>query len=644
MKGKQLTYRPDIDGLRALAVILVLLFHFELGISGGFIGVDVFFVISGYLITEVIRNSVNSGRFTFHGFYVRRLLRLHPALLVTLAITLCAGFVIMDPASFIDLAGAAKYATFSLSNFYFWLNQGYFDAASQTKPLLHTWSLAAEWQFYLVWPFIVWGALKVSDRLLPWLLVVMTVVSLAACQWMLGRDSSAAYFMMPFRVFELAIGALLVFAPEKRLPGHADSAITLAGIAAIIASAFWLTSQTPFPGLAALAPCLGAAACIYSGKSAAGAVLRLRPMVFIGLISYSIYLVHWPLIVFYKYYVFRDLNLSESLTLLAVAIACGALLYFSVERVFMAKHKLVKPLGISAIAAACALSAYGCSMVISTDGLKSRVPAEYLSFVSDPRNFHIKNYGGNGYRLDAVLGDKRGKPFAIFAGDSFALQYAKGFDSELSTSGKYIESIFQHGCVISSEYTRLLNNAPRQLCRDKHAAMMKKLEGNNLPLIFTQSWEGYQGKIANSKGEMVGGDEKSYPAVVIDMVSRMRKEIGAERKMIIIGSQPFLAASNSSISCLARPRYIPQKCEDLLSYHIEQSAAYSINAKLKTFSDEHPNTFYINPSDALCRNGICRSYDNGKILYSDGAHLSVDGSMMASHKIVKNILDINDSM
>lgn len=644
MKGKQLAYRPDIDGLRALAVILVLLFHFELGVSGGFIGVDVFFVISGYLITEVIRNSINSGRFTFHDFYVRRLLRLHPALLVTLAVTLCAGFVLMDPASFTDLAGSAKYATFSVSNFYFWLNQGYFEAASQTKPLLHTWSLAAEWQFYLVWPFIVWGALKVSDRILPWLLVVMAVVSLAACQWMLGRDSSAAYFMMPFRVFELAIGALLVFAPEKRLPGGVDSAITVAGIVAIIATAFSLTSQTPFPGLAALAPCLGAAACIYAGRSSAGAVLRIKPMVFIGLVSYSIYLVHWPLIVFYKYYVFREITLTEKLSLLAAAVVLGTALYYSVEKVFMAKIKWIKGFGISAIAAACALSAYGCSIILSSDGLKNRIPVEYLSFASDPKNFHIKNYGGNGYRLDAVLGDRKGKPFAIFAGDSFALQYAKGFDSELSTSGKYIESIFQHGCVISSEYTRLLNNAPRQLCRDKHAAMMKKLEGNNLPLIFTQSWEGYLGKIANSNGEMVGSDDRSYPDVIIDMISRMRQEIGVNRKMIIIGSQPFLSANNSSVSCLVRPRYVPQKCEDMLSYRIEATAAYSINAKLKEFSDEHPNTFYINPSDALCRNGICKSYENGKILYSDGAHLSVDGSMIASHTIVRYILDLNDSM
>ncbi|MBA1278124.1 acyltransferase family protein [Stutzerimonas stutzeri] len=643
MKSKQLAYRPDIDGLRALAVILVLLFHFELGVSGGFIGVDVFFVISGYLITQVIRNGIVSGRFTFQDFYVRRLLRLHPALLVTLAATLAAGFLLMDPASFSDLAASAKYATFSASNFYFWLNQGYFDAASQTKPLLHTWSLATEWQFYLVWPFIVWASLKASEGFLKWTLVVLTVVSLVASQVMLGYDSSAAYFMMPFRVFELSIGAILIFAPEKRLPGASSSAITLVGIAAIIAAAFFLTAATPFPGVAAILPCLGAAACIYAGQSTAGAVLRCRLMVFVGLISYSIYLVHWPLVVFYKYYVFREITLSEKLALLVTAIALGAALYYSVEKLFMAKRKLIKPIGISAIAAACAVSVYGCSVVLKYEGIKSRVPAEYLSFASDPKNFHINNYGGHGYRLDTVLGDKRGEPIAIFGGDSFALQYAKGFDHELAGSGKYIDGVFQHGCVISGEYTRVLNNVPRQACRDKYADMIKKLDGNDLTLIYAQSWTGYRGILSNSQGDIVGTDEASYQLVLLDMLERMRSDIGPNRKMIIIGSQPFLSADKSAASCLVRPQYVAQECDSQLSYKVESSAPYSVNAELRNFAKKHHNTFYIEPANSLCNKGICKAYDEGKILYSDGSHLSIDGSIIASRTIVRDIIHIHSS-
>ncbi|HEP7983251.1 TPA: acyltransferase [Pseudomonas aeruginosa] len=221
MHSKSLKYRPDIDGLRAIAVILVLLFHFDLGVGGGFIGVDVFFVISGYLITEVIRKGVLQGTFSFTSFFARRLLRLHPALIVTVAACLAIGYLLFDPASFSNLAKSGQYALFSVSNIYFWINQDYFDPSAHTQPLLHTWSLAAEWQFYLVWPFIVWASLKVSERFFVAVLSLLTAGSLVASQIWLSHDSSAAYFLIPFRVFELSAGALVVyFEHHKKKPNR----------------------------------------------------------------------------------------------------------------------------------------------------------------------------------------------------------------------------------------------------------------------------------------------------------------------------------------------------------------------------------------------------------------------------------------
>ncbi|MDT8923749.1 acyltransferase family protein [Pseudomonas taiwanensis] len=640
MKGKQLAYRPDIDGLRAVAVILVLLFHFDLGVRGGFIGVDVFFVISGYLITEVIRNGIIAGKFTFHDFYVRRLLRLHPALLVTLAATLGAGFLIMDPASFSDLASSAKYATFSASNFYFWLNQNYFDASAQTKPLLHTWSLAAEWQFYLAWPFIVWTAMKISDRALPVLLLAMAAASLAASQWMLGKDSSAAYFMMPFRVFELAIGALLVFAPAKRLSGRTESMVAVSGIISIIASSFWLTDQTPFPGLAALLPCLGAAACIYSGQSKAAALLRSKPMVFIGLLSYSIYLVHWPLIVFYKYYIFRDITLTEKLALLAAAIAIGAALYFSVEKLFMAKRKFIKPLGLTAIASACAVAVYACNIVIISGGLKSRIPTEYLSFTSDPKTFHINNYGGHGYPLNAVLGDPKGKQAAVIGGDSFALQYAAGIDAELKPHNRYMSGVFIHGCILSGEYTRVLNNVPRQDCRDRYGEILSLLKGNDLPFVLAQSWDGYRGSVADSSGKLLtSSTDNDYSAILNDMLKRIRDDIG-DRKLIIIGTQPYLSLLNSSSSCMLRPHYVPQGCDKFTKYNLEETSAFRTNEVLKNFAKSNANTYYIDSSKSLCSEGVCKTTINNRMIYSDASHLSKDGSIIASKQIINDLSPI----
>lgn len=637
MHSKNTSYRADIDGLRAVAVLLVLLFHFDLGVSGGFVGVDVFFVISGYLITEVIRNAIHSKRFSFSDFYIRRLLRLQPALIVTIGLCLVAGFLLMDPASFSGLATSAEYSILSASNFYFWLNQGYFDASAQTQPLLHTWSLATEWQFYLVWPFIVWAALKLSDRFLLILLSVMTVVSLAASQIMLDYDSSAAYFMMPFRVFELSIGGMLVFAAKHRASPGIESATVIAGLLLIIGSAFLLDSTSPFPGLRALVPCLGAAACIYAGRSKAGSVLRLSPMVNIGLISYSIYLIHWPIVVFYKYYVFRDLETFEKLALLTLAIAAGALLYRTVEKMFMGKTPSIKPIGLSVIASATMALIACSSFVINEQGMKSRVPEKYLAFAADPVSFHTNNYGGSGYELNTILGESNGKIAAVIGGDSFALQYASGIDAALKGTGQSIPGIFIHGCILSGEYTRVLNNAPRQDCRDKYKAVITALQHNNTPLILAQHWSGYQGIIANSSGENVPTEKpEEYIKVILDSLNKIRADIGS-REFVIIGTQPLKNGLKSPVSCLLRPNYIEQKCESLLGYLVAESSTKAINSALAEFANSNEHTTFIDVSKSLCPDGYCSPFHSGKVLYSDAAHLSIEGSAIASKQILTDL-------
>ncbi|WP_353228023.1 acyltransferase family protein [Pseudomonas qingdaonensis] len=644
MSSKALAYRPDIDGLRAIAVILVLLFHFDLGVPGGFVGVDVFFVISGYLITEVIRNGMRAGRFTFHDFYVRRLLRLHPALLVTLAATLGAGFLLMDPASFSDLAASAQYATFSASNFYFWLNQNYFDASAHTKPLLHTWSLAAEWQFYLVWPFIVWATMKVSQKALPIVLVALVAASLISSQWMLSHDSSAAYFMMPFRVFELAIGALLVFAPNKRTVDSTDPLILLAGLGAIFGSAFLLTDKTPFPGLAAVIPCLGAAACIYAGQSAMGSVLRLWPVVKAGVYSYSIYLVHWPIIILYKYYVYREISLSEKLALLSVSVIVGAFQYWAVEKRFIQKNNTAKAIGFVGALTTSAAVAYFCVTIITSNGMPQRIPANNLKMAENPAQYHIKNYGGAGYDLEPILGNKDGKKIAIMLGDSFAWQYSSGLDRSLKEAGLSIKGYFKNGCFMSPEYTRIENGSPRQSCRDMYAKAIEALEGNDLPLILAMSWSGYGNNIADSAGRNVQKEFKTpYNEILTDSLARIRKELG-NRNIIIVGSQPFLPTNMNVVSCLIRPDYIDQGCQKSLEYPLEKSFSFSANSALKDFAEKNKNTTYYDSTGVMCQSGKCRSVIDGKIMYSDASHLSIDGSTVVSKDLLKFIIDHSNTL
>ncbi len=336
-------YRPDIDGLRAVAVLLVLLFHLDVSpFGGGFIGVDVFFVISGFLITRIIHTElVESGSFSFARFYVRRLRRLFPAFIATIAMCLVAGLVMFSPEMMERFAGAAVFSIFSLSNVYFWLESGYFDTTATLKPLLHMWSLGVEEQFYLVWPpslaaLFLWAPWRAG----PIALAVAAFASLVAAQAMLPIDAPAVFFLTPFRIYEFAFGAGLIWATRLQVHSRPVREVTLAlGLALVVAAAVLYTEDTPFPGLSALIPCLGTALVIHAGLGSGpptrlGIVLRNRVAVGIGLMSYSLYLVHWPIIVFYRYYVFVDLTGFEKAALFVLALVLATAMYFFVEKPF----------------------------------------------------------------------------------------------------------------------------------------------------------------------------------------------------------------------------------------------------------------------------------------------------------------------
>ena len=329
-------YRPDIDGLRAVAVLSVVLFHYDFGrFAGGFVGVDVFFVISGFLITRLIVAQLKADRFSFAQFYLRRARRLLPALFVTLAASLCAGALLFTPEHLALLAQSTLATLGSVSNIVFWREAGYFDAAGHYKPLLHTWSLAVEEQFYLVWPLTAVLLWKIGrQRALISVLAVAGVVSLVATEYWLPIDPSAAFYLAPFRVTELAIGALCVWLVRAATPARwVQEGIVAVGLAAIAYATLRFDSHTPFPGRSALIPCLGAAAVIYAGAgSRLGALLGNRAAVGVGLISYSLYLVHWPLYVFYRYTTLRPLTRSDKAILVVAAFALATLMYHFVER------------------------------------------------------------------------------------------------------------------------------------------------------------------------------------------------------------------------------------------------------------------------------------------------------------------------
>ena len=319
-------------------------YHFEVPVfSGGFVGVDVFFVISGYLITRLIADALSEQRFSYSNFYLRRLRRLIPALLFTIAASLLAGYFLLSPLHLERLGGSALHGVLSISNFFFWGESGYFDADARVKPLLHLWSLSVEEQFYFVWPasLALLLSLTRSTPVILGVIVALGLASLAFAEWCLQVDPVAAFFMLPPRIVEFCVGASLAVLPMPKLRPWILEVLLLAGLGLIFWSVFAYDHDTPFPGLSALVPCLGTALAIFAGQAKwSGLLIRNRLMVFVGLISYSLYLAHWPVFVFYTY----GLGISEvgygDVAILTVASILGAtLMYRFVESPFRFPRK-----------------------------------------------------------------------------------------------------------------------------------------------------------------------------------------------------------------------------------------------------------------------------------------------------------------
>jgi peptidoglycan/LPS O-acetylase OafA/YrhL len=338
--ASSIKYRPDIDGLRAVAVLPVVAYHLGFRpVTGGFVGVDVFFVISGFLIGSMVFADIAADKFSLTTFYVRRIRRIFPALFTMMAATAIAAYFILYPAPFIDFGKSLAAATFSVSNFYFWATSGYFDAPAITKPLLHTWSLAVEEQFYLLFPPLALALHRWAPRRVTLCIIVIALISLVWSAIGVFVAPNEAFYLLHTRAWELALGILLARGAAPKLASPAlRTGVAAAGLALIVGSVFLLTRDTPFPGLAAIPPCLGAAMLIAAGGAGDNPVSRLlswKPIVFIGLISYSLYLWHWPIIVLYQQYLGSAfLFLFQKLQLAALMLVLSVLSWRFIEQPF----------------------------------------------------------------------------------------------------------------------------------------------------------------------------------------------------------------------------------------------------------------------------------------------------------------------
>ena len=379
-------YRPDIDGLRAIAVALVVLTHANVpGLGGGFIGVDVFFVISGFLITTILLREAQEGSYSLARFYERRIRRIFPALITVLVATTLAGIYILTPDQLAAYGKSMMATMLFVSNFYLGMTANYFDPDAETQPLLHTWSLAVEEQFYIVFPILLIALLRWYPRRAKAAVWIVALLSFAACILLTDRRPTMAFYLAPTRAWELLAGALLAIHAPRTLPAGREwvaQALGIAGLGLILAAGVWFSPATVFPGWTAALPVLGAVALILAGSLGGGIATRIlstAPVRGLGLISYSLYLWHWPVIVLLRFWTI-DPPTPLQMTLAVVATVILSILSWKyVEQPFRHAGKLPGRLrhpvlwaGGGCIIAVCALS----MVLFQGKGLPGRFSAE----------------------------------------------------------------------------------------------------------------------------------------------------------------------------------------------------------------------------------------------------------------------------
>lgn len=411
--------------------------------SGGFIGVDIFFAISGFLITTIIIREITDHRFSIAEFYRRRVARIFPALFAMLAATLAAGLMWMLPKELSALGQSAIAATIFGANIFFWRTADYFDSAAESKPLLHTWSLGVEEQFYMFFPVIVLIAIRFAPKHMKSIIFALTLGSLLLGAALTIRLPQAAFYLLPTRAWELGLGAMVATGCFPMLAsGRVRDVAATAGLVMIVIGLFLITPEALFPVPWAILPCLGAALIIAYGRdSTVGRLLSLAPLRWVGLISYSLYLWHWPIITFYRLQTGFDLDLSETLMLVLASFAAGSLSYYLIERPTLARLRTrgsAWPILVGGGGAMAALVA-GCVLISAhSDAFQTMSPAaarvaafsDYRSLPEYKQQFRrgpCFRGAGDPFRPDLCLKDQPGKRNIIVIGDSHAAQYWRAF-------------------------------------------------------------------------------------------------------------------------------------------------------------------------------------------------------------------------
>lgn len=609
-------FRKDINGLRAVAVLSVVMFHFNKNyLPGGFAGVDVFFVISGYLMTSIIFRGLENNNFSYLKFLHSRSKRIIPALMSVITVLLIFGFLFLEPMSYSLLGKHSFSSLLFLSNINYWLESGYFDINSSKKFLLHTWSLSVEWQFYMIYPFVLLFLKKIFNICTIKKICLVSFVFLFIASLYLSLNKPVfSYFMLPSRTWELLLGGLAFIYPIN-INERKKISLTIIGLFLIIVSFFIVNDHTPWPGYMALFPVVGTYLCIVSGKEF---ILSLSPLQTIGKYSYSIYLVHWPLLVVMNVFS-MEIGL---LVFLSITMVISFLLFNIVEskRAFGYKSTLFLFLLIIT------------SYFISINGAKFRVSEQFSYNATD---YHEKFYGGTGYISDgnAHRYEKKSSNVLIISGDSFARQYS----NYLSKKDATLVTIYSDGCFSSSDYLSTHgDDLHRRVCDERNLNFIDEMKSSpSADVIYAQNWDSYTLKNKNNTLE-INISTPSFTSILSDdIISRLITQGGSDRKYYIIGLPPR-NDRYSYYECMSRSSLPINKilnknsCPSTIKY--EKNI---LNEDLKNNLKKYKNVVFIDPYDALCENETCRLVDEkGNPIYSDSVHLSIYGAEFVGKKLL----------
>lgn len=670
-----LSYRRELDGLRALAVIAVIIYHANLKLfgiqlfQGGFFGVDVFFVLSGYLITGIIRNQMELGTFSFRDFYLRRAKRIVPALLVMLLVTSGLAYLILLPDDLVTYAKSLQSVLYFGSNHFFYGEDSYTASESIYRPLLHTWSLSVEWQFYVVFPFIVWGVNRFAPRYLFGFLLSLALISLQSSSFIVRINPDMDFYLLPTRAWEFILGGLVTFYNRENIESSVKGSfasiaylsLPILGLFLVLHSMIFIGHEVQHPSFITLLPVMGT--CLFIMFSHKGEVandlMSLKPIVGIGLISYSLYLWHQPVFVFFRFIKHDYFRYEQFLLLVLISFLLSICSYFCVEKAFRKKElSIINWTSLVVVLVICMSFSV---LVPQKEGFPQRLGDAGTAFenLSDNKFFKLNNiicHHGEISQSCRVKGDGKN---VILVGDSHAGALGRHLYLLSINNGWSYEQFTSNGCTQFNVVTEVRENKQGKIienenCSERSSLVSQYIEDSNTPrstivflsrLPFHLSGERFNNTIGGVEPGIrrwIRSNEGKSPSKSVSDKLTLWSSIGHE--VVLVYPVPEVGW------------HVPSKVQKELAKHIlpsQKAKAYAnmsistpYDAYVKRTSEAFKTLDAVNggsvkrvyPNEIFCSSDSCFTKSKQHLYYYDDDHLSTHGAKLLVSEIAKHLL------